>query len=262
MLTVFFNPDDLEEVLEYRIEWNYTDFVMGSVVPVYRRQRHVSQGERWEIIDQSSVSAMGPWATIQQVDWPFPFSAVIDCQNLPNPNEYYGSPDLEEPGQYLRAINRLNFIVSDSTRRCDSRGARGTAQGPQRTEVKTSRTRRRDHPERKQKPGWACCEMASDWPPRRASTKVKEALHEIARIPEVSVGKVDNIGTLSGVALEILYQPLLEVTYVKRMTYGPLLEEIKQAGVGSPGRAATWRSRTNGRRCCPPTPSWSARWPT
>ena len=45
---------------------------------------------------------------------------------------------------------------------------------------------------------------------------------------EVSVGKVDNIGALSGVALEILYQPLMELTYVKQMTYGPLLEEVNR----------------------------------
>src|SRR5204863_7425901 len=66
--------------------------------------------------------------------------------------------------------------------------------------------------------------------------KVKEALHEIARVPEVSVGKVDSIGALSGVALEILYQPLMELTAVKQMTYGPLLEEVNRRALWIGGR--------------------------
>ncbi len=39
---------------------------------------------------------------------------------------------------------------------------------------------------------------------------------------------MESVGQLSGVALEILYQPLLEKTETKRLTYGDMLTEINR----------------------------------
>jgi hypothetical protein len=221
MLIVFFDPDDIDEVEEYRIEWNYTDVVQGQLLPVFRRQRHLNEGSYWQIIDEEGTSGLGPWTTISDVKWPFPFSAVVECQNLPNPNEYYGSPDLEP--DILRVINRLNFVISDWNKALRLHASpREYGTGFDANQIKSGGDEMLVIPNENAKLG--LLEMASDM----TSTsmlyeKVKQALHEIARIPEVSVGKTENIGVLSGVALEILYQPLLELTYVKRMTYGPVL---------------------------------------
>jgi len=53
-------------------------------------------------------------------------------------------------------------------------------------------------------------------------------LHEISQIPEVATGKTEGIGALSGVAMAILYQPLLEKTEDKRGTYGEMLIELNR----------------------------------
>ena len=58
--------------------------------------------------------------------------------------------------------------------------------------------------------------------------RLVEAWHEIARIPVVSVGRLESVGSLSGVALRILYEPLLELVEVKRRTYGDALIELAQ----------------------------------
>src|SRR5206468_12010100 len=123
-------------------------------------------------------------------------SAIVDCQNLPNPNEYYGSPDLEP--DILRVINRLNFIVSDWNKalrlhahpREWGTGFSLEASG-ERIKAGTDEMLVIPNPEAK----LGLLEMQSDM--QSTSTlyeKVKEALHEIARVPEVSVGKVDSIG--------------------------------------------------------------------
>ncbi len=57
---------------------------------------------------------------------------------------------------------------------------------------------------------------------------VLQALHETARIPEVATGKVDNIGQLSGLALQILYGPIKELTGTKQLTYGGLIKRLHQ----------------------------------
>ena len=56
--------------------------------------------------------------------------------------------------------------------------------------------------------------------------RLKEILHEVSRVPEVATGKVDNIGALSGVALQILYQSLVEKTATKQLLYGDMLTEV------------------------------------
>ncbi|MCL6639533.1 MAG: phage portal protein, partial [Firmicutes bacterium] len=50
-----------------------------------------------------------------------------------------------------------------------------------------------------------------------------DAIHEIARIPQVATGKLESAGNLSGLALEILYGPLIEKTRTKQLLYGQLL---------------------------------------
>ena len=56
--------------------------------------------------------------------------------------------------------------------------------------------------------------------------KVCEAIHEVARVPAVSTGTLDKLGPLSGVALKVLYQPLIEKTDSKRTLYGEMLQEL------------------------------------
>jgi hypothetical protein len=200
----------------------------------------VNEERWWTIVDEEASEALGPWRVVQRVVWPYPFSAIVDCQNLPNPNEYYGSPDLEP--DILRVIEGLNSILSDWNKvlrlhahpREWGTGFSLEGQGGG-IRVGTDEMLVIPNPEAK----LGLLEMQSDMQSTaKLYEKVKEALHEIARVPEVSVGKVDNIGALSGVALEILYQPLMELTYVKQMTYGPLLEEVNRRAlwIGGKGR--------------------------
>jgi hypothetical protein len=58
--------------------------------------------------------------------------------------------------------------------------------------------------------------------------RLKEALHEISQIPEVALGKLESTNGLSGLALQILYQPLLEKTDTKRQLYGEMLVDLNR----------------------------------
>lgn len=60
----------------------------------------------------------------------------------------------------------------------------------------------------------------------------------------MTTGKFDNIGQLSGLALDILYGPLLQRTQVKRRTYGDMLAELNRrllafGGFGEENEVAT-----------------------
>jgi hypothetical protein len=48
-------------------------------------------------------------------------------------------------------------------------------------------------------------------------------------VPEVATGKVESTGQLSGVALRILYGPLIEKTEKKQLRYGRMIKEVVAA---------------------------------
>jgi hypothetical protein len=56
--------------------------------------------------------------------------------------------------------------------------------------------------------------------------ELKQALYEVTSVPPVATGKLDSIGQLSGLALGILYGPLIAKTEKKQGTYGDMLEQI------------------------------------
>jgi hypothetical protein len=58
------------------------------------------------------------------------------------------------------------------------------------------------------------------------SDKLSDILFMLSRIPPVSIGKLETIGAVAGVALQILYAPLMELTLTKRMLYEPMLESL------------------------------------
>jgi hypothetical protein len=52
------------------------------------------------------------WTVTNDVIWPFPWAQIVDWQNMPDPREYYGMPDLQNA-----ALNdALNFVLSNTQR--------------------------------------------------------------------------------------------------------------------------------------------------
>ena len=63
---------------------------------------------------------------------------------------------------------------------------------------------------------------------REHVTFVKQSMHELTGIPESSLGKDMAISNTSGVALSIMYQPLLDRRNMKMATYGEGLQRINR----------------------------------
>lgn len=59
-------------------------------------------------------------------------------------------------------------------------------------------------------------------------TALKTALHELTNTPEDSLGQKAAISNTSGVALQIKYSPLMEKTWIKRLTYGKGLRQVNR----------------------------------
>lgn len=231
--------EDIDKVWQYTITWSVWDQTRNAYK--HRRQRIIEDesGIGWWIIDEvsydnsnyslatttnadGSVSGMVMrWEKLSQVPWPYPFAPIVDNQNLPTSNSFWGTSDLEED---IIIINEaINRTLSNTNRMIRVHAwPRMWTRGLTTEQIKQVRV---DSDGMIHFPGMNgelnVVQVSGDVPSAiDFYTRLRESLHELARIPEVATGKLEGIGELSGAALQILYGPIEEKTEEKRLTYG------------------------------------------
>jgi len=223
-VTVRYSVDDFENVSAYVIRYPTRDPKTDK--PILFRETIEQDRSRWVIRDEVSDADGIAWRMTSETVWNYEFPPVVDCQNLPVPNEYWGASDLEE--DVIKLQRSINFILSNLARiiryhahpKTWGRGfaAKDLHIGVDETIIFPSANAELRN-----------LEMQSDLASSiELYKRLREALHEISRIPEVATGKLETTGQLSGSALQILYQPLLEKTETKRRTYGDMLVELNR----------------------------------
>ena len=222
-IAVGWEPDDIEEIVWYRIQYAAVDPHTGE--PVTIRQLIERQDRHWRITDQIARGA-GSWQTTDTTTWPYEWPPIVDCQNLPMPNEFWGLSDLEE--DVLQLNKSINFVLSNMARIIRYHAhpkTWGKGFAANQMQIAVDETIVLQSPDAE----LHNLEMVSDLTSSIALyERLREALHEVTRVPEVATGKLERAGALSGVALQILYQPLIEKTETKRRTYGAMLTELNR----------------------------------
>jgi hypothetical protein len=234
---VITDPDDVDDVLAYVIQYDY-----GSNENTITRRTTIARNdpgaeyciygwdgdEQWLIVNQykRGVDPKTAWQMDgDPIPWPYHFPPIIDCQNMCNPVEYMGEPDLTE--DVIRANEAINFTASNINRTL-SLYAHPITWG---RGFNSSQLDRR--------PGnmviindpqgmLANLEMQSDL---HASMNfladLRADMDEETGVPEVALGRQTEIPkVVSGVALELLYQTLLQKTASKQCYYGDALEML------------------------------------
>lgn len=215
------DPGDYQTVQRYEIAWHGVDQVTGKVVAY--RQTITRDGAGWLLTDEQAQGD-GRWVTTAETPWRYSWAPILGCQNMPAPNEYYGASDIETDVLGVnRAINAVmtNIALILRHHAHPKTYATGWTPGPQvKLGVDTLLTL----------PMGATIqnvEMQSDLGSSlQMYERLKSILHEIARIPEVATGKLEGIGGLSGIALKVLYTPMVEKTIVKQRTYGDMFADL------------------------------------
>jgi hypothetical protein len=224
-ITVTMAADDLENVQSYKIQYPSKDPKSGK--PIAIRQIIEKENTYWHIKDQvGSVENLGHWVTTSEQNWSYSFPPIVECQNLPAPNEFWGMSDIEP--DILEINKAINFSVSNTGRILKYHAHPKTwGKGFSADQLKIavdetiiipSETGELHNLEMQ-------TELSSSI---EFYNRLKEALHETSQTPEVAMGKLESIGGLSGLALKILYGPLLEKTETKRLLYGDMLIELNR----------------------------------
>lgn len=223
-VTVSLASDDIESVVKYQIQYPSID--PKTKKPIAIRQVVEQDGRVWQIVDQVGDTQYARWETVGNRIWAHEFPPIVYCQNLPAPNEFWGVSDIED--DLLEANDKLNFVMSNMLRILRYHGhpkTWGSGFDAKSLQVAVDETLILPGPEAKLQN----LEMTGDLGNSiGVYSRIKEFMHELSRTPEVATGKVENVGALSGIALQILYQPLLEKTETKRMLYGDMLVELNR----------------------------------
>ena len=249
-VTVSLVPDDAQQILSYQIA--YTSKDPKTRKPIGIRQVIERDGMRWRITDQIGELDNLNWRTIGETVWPYDFSPIVDCQNLPAPGEFWGQSDLED--DVIEIIRAINFIASNTARIIRFHAhpktwGRGFTAKDLRIGVDETIILPGDNAELRN------LEMQSDLASSlRYLDMLRQALHEISRVPEVATGNLDRAGSLSGVALKILYQPLLEKTNTKRLLYGDMLIELNRRLLAIGGFGDALRTQLHWQEVLPQDP--------
>lgn len=215
------DPDDVDTIVRYTITW--TIVRQGEV---YQRRQTITVndvGGSWTIVDEESSADSMSWRVLDTTLWAYPWPPIGHCKNLPAPNELWGTADLEPSVTGLD--QSLRFLLSNLRRIIRFHAHPKTiASGLRAKDLQTGPDGLLVLPSPESRI-WNL-EMQSDLASSlEVYGRVKEALHQTARVPEVAAGKVDQVGNLSGIALQILFSPLLQKTETKRVLYGHMLAE-------------------------------------
>ena len=220
-VTVFTSEDDHERVEEYRITWN----VVRSGQAWAKRQRIIAQDLGWLIVDEESPPGTARWSTVAETLWPYEWAPVVATKNLPKPNVYYGRPDID--ADLMRLQDAINATAGDARRVSRLLGhSQVWASGVDAGDLTAD-------------PGEAVilpddARIGVIGPPATPNAhlellaRFKSAFHEQARVPEITAGRLDGVGQLSGLALSILYGPLVRKVGVARGLYGGLIDTINR----------------------------------
>src|SRR6185312_2656359 len=270
---VLSDPDDINRAVCYVIEYSTKLGLMtnGQQRTVTKRQvialvdkdgnaRYGVGGEddddywtitNWLRYDLTSPGAASsalsgqqqPWTQSgDPVTWPYPFPPIVDAMNLPNPNEFWGLPDL--PPALMDLNERIHFVESNISKiiksnahpwifasGCDPNAIRnepGVVQGLPSPESKV----------------WAVSATGDLASSMDFANDLRADMDEQSRVPAVALGRQESMpkGNLSGIALALLFQPLIEKTELKRRLYGQLVRRASAYCLVLMGLVTDWRS--------------------
>ena len=229
------NPDNYKSVLSYVNQWSGKNPITGKMTAY--RQTFSRFGLYWKIFEEESAGDSNDWNTTNEEIHPYSWEPIFHCKNAPNPNSYYGRSDIED--DLLNMNEDLNFIVSNIARIIRIHGhpktwGRGFEARELDMSIDSLTILKTQTGELKN------LEMHSDLAASLEFAKeIKQMYHQMAGIPEIAAGKVENIGQLSGLALEILYGPLTRLIQTKRLYHGRMLRKLSLAMMEMGGKKAS-----------------------
>ncbi|MGH2506599.1 MAG: phage portal protein [Ktedonobacteraceae bacterium] len=240
-------PDDCSLTLAYAIE-----YVVGNEMEKRQVVARVDPDglagvageyaldDTWTITNYFRKGQAANWTQNDAPEvWPYPFAPIFCCKNLPNPNEAWGTPDLTP--DLINQNKTLNFLLSNLARIIKFHGHPKTwAKGVGLSQINIGI-------DDLIVLGSPDAQLGTLTPMEnfdgilKVVATIMSNIDQQSRVPAVALGRQDTLprlGNISGVALSLMFQPLIEKTMQKRRLYGKLIREISRAALVLAGKLA------------------------
>lgn len=238
-------PQDCETVLVYCIQYSQHQIVNNTPSTVYYREEITrvdpdQDGDdgnpfadidaSWQIQHWTRVGDRGNWTPAgEAIVWPYNFPPIFSCQNMPNPNDFPGIPDITP--SLIGMNNALNFNLSNINR--DGRILAqpiiyATGTGQQDISIVPGKIIGLPFSESK----IAAVTISADIPSLLAFAKdLRAEMGELTGVPDVATGRATELprGNIAGIAIELMFMPLTKKTGKKRCLYGDLIINVSKA---------------------------------
>lgn len=268
-VTVFPDPHDCRTVREYWIQYEVSTYDTRGKPETITYRKVICRNDpdwlasttgigydndaTWLILDfmrrdtagsTRTLSDTGAWTCTGRTDWPKPWPPIIDCQNLINPNEYWGLADLPPD---LVGLNRALIFNESNTARIikhhahPTRWAKGVGSAAQ-----IDSTPDNILVFQSQEASLNALSPATDLANAMAFGEIlRSDMDEQSQVPGVALGRMATLprGALSGVTIRALYAPIMAKTTKKRRLYGRLIRDASQRFLELGGFVAASQAR-------------------
>src|SRR5258708_327506 len=158
--------------------------------------------------------------------WPYPFSPIFSCQNLPRPNSFWGYPDVMP--SVIELNDSLNLVQSSiNIERKIRRLLVGRGMGEGTIRAEPGKILQTQLPEQMIEAVQVASTTADDI---AFAANLRSDIDEEVSIPGVATGRIDLLPRgITGIAIELLYGPALKKTDKKRCTYGEMIIDVSKA---------------------------------
>jgi len=254
-VTIVADADDADRISGYIVDWDSVDMASGDAIQRRQLLAQEPSGSSWLITDlrrngtQATVGSVGSssslavWQQMGTAVWPYAWSPIHHCKNLPAPNQQYGLADL---GTDIIQINKdVNFLISNMARIVRFHAhpklwGKNFNADQVKVGVDDMIILPGDNGEINM------LEMHGDLASSQTLVdRLLASMDALSRVPSIALGILEDIpkGTISGVALAVLYAPILQKTDTKRRLYGDMVEELfahvlEMGGFASQGQIA------------------------
>lgn len=215
-------PEDKDMVWRYLIEYQ----VEGLDNKTLTRRETIQITENgWEIVSEEMHGYGGRWIEVARDMWGYDFPPIVHWQNLPNPYDAAGEPDLTD--DVIAVQDRMNYLASNLNKIIRYYGH------PMRYGVGLGATDKlRVGPDE-------MVSVSKDGDIRQLEQLgdlagsmqflifVRQALFDITRTVDID-SLQDKIGALTNFGLRILYSDFIAKTNTKRLLFGEALREINR----------------------------------
>jgi hypothetical protein len=245
-------PQDCETVLLYCIQYSAPSDDSTPTQPrttYYREemQRIDPDGnslrdqpdddDTWQIQHWSQVVSgnsmepkKGNWTPAgAPIPWAYPFPPLFSNQNLPNPHDFWGFSDLPPDLVGINvALNLTQSLISQTEWIYGNPVIYATGTGQQVIEIQPGRIIGLPTTESK----IVAVPVTTDVPNAlKFANSLRGDIDEQSSVPGVATGRLEALprGAIAGIAIQLLFMPLLKKTDKKRCLYGKLIIDVSKA---------------------------------